>query len=95
MKKLRIKKVEPTFYWKFPRKANLYFRKVNQHKETMGWYNHIRNEIGIVNQYHWLRNTYIFIHEFIHYLNHSVSITIDKWLDKGSDIITKIIWRIK
>jgi len=95
MTKLRIKKVEPTFYLTFPKKANLYFRKVNQHRDTMGWYNPDKNEIGIVNQYHWLRNAYIFIHEFIHYLNSCISTAINKGIDSCSDKMVEIIWRIK
>lgn len=92
---MKIKKVEPTFYYEYKNGATLYFRKMNQYRDTMGWYNPIRNEIGIVNQYNWLKNVYIFIHEFLHYLNNKVSIFLNKFLDEFSDKIMCLVWKIK
>jgi len=92
---MKIKKTEPTFYYEYKNGTILYFRKMNQHRDTMGWYNPRRNEIGVVNQYNWLRNTYIFIHEFLHYLNEKISAFLNKSLDKISDKLMCLIWRVK
>lgn len=92
---MKVKRVEPTFYLEYKNGQKLYFRKVNQYKDTMGWYNPQKNEIGVVNQYNWLRNIYIIIHEFLHYSNEKIKNFANKLLDMISDKLMLLFWRIK
>ena len=69
---MKIVFLKPTWYTRFCGGPFIYYRKFNQHKETMGWYDR-KDTIYIVDQYNFFKNSLLVIHEYLHYLNDKVA----------------------
>jgi len=64
---IKIVKLNATWCARFLDGPLIYWRKVNQHLDTMGWFDR-KNTIYFVDQRSFFKNSIVVIHELLHYL---------------------------